>query len=608
MRDWLSYRAGIDPGRDALVDTTTDTSYTFDTVDTLVDDLAGRLASVGVDEGTHLGAVLRPCVEYVCLIHAAMRLGATLVPLDDRLTARELSAGMDAADVDTVVCDATTEDAVADAVAALDVETDGDGSAASIPVATVDEVGTDGVDPLSAVGPDPVRAASWSLEDTQLILFTSGTTGDPKPVRLTTGNLLASAAASVFRLGFDPDDRWLATLPLHHAGGISPILRMPIYGMTVVLREGFDAGATADDLDSYDATAVSVVPTMLRRMLDRRGTLAESLRVVLLGGAPASTQLIERCRNYSVPVFPTYGMTETASQIATARPEEAFRAPESVGRPLFLTEVTVVDGAGDPLPAGEAGELVVDGPTVTPGYYGDREATEAAFGEFGLHTGDVGVRTASGSITVLNRLDDRIVTGGENVDPGSVADVLADHPDVADAAVVGVPDAEWGERVSALLVPEPGVAPPDSGSDGATDRHLDPEDVRAFARDRLAGYKLPKSIAVADELPRTASGTVDRAAVRDRFPADPSATDVADDPQTTDVTDDPQTAVTNDAREDADERGPDGEPAGDADGPPGDERDENGEGDTTDVERAEGRDAGAGDAPTDEGGEPDHPE
>jgi O-succinylbenzoic acid--CoA ligase len=609
MRDWLSYRVGIDPGRDALVDTTTDTTYTFDTVDTLVEDLAGRLASVGVEEGTHLGSVLRPRVEYVCLIHAAMRLGATLVPLGDGLTARELSAGMDAADVDIVVCDTTTEDAVTDAVAALgtDADTDDidDASAAPIRVATVDEVRTDGVDPLSAADPDAVRAASWSLADTQLILFTSGTTGDPKPARLTTGNLLASATASAFRLGFDPDDRWLATLPLHHAGGISPILRMPIYGMTVVLREGFDAGAAADDLDSYDATAVSVVPTMLRRMLDRRGTLAESLRVVLLGGASASTQLIERCRNYSVPVFPTYGMTETASQIATARPEEAFRDPESVGRPLFLTEVTVVDGAGDPLPAGEPGELVVDGPTVTPGYYGDREATEAAFGEFGLHTGDAGVRTASGSITVLNRLDDRIVTGGETVDPGSVADVLADHPDVAEAAVVGVPDAEWGERVAALLVPEPGVAPPDSGADGATGRRLDPDDVRAFARDRLAAYKLPKSIVVADELPRTVSGTVDRAAVRDRFSADPSATGVADDPQT---------AVTNDAAEAADESGPDGKPiedadgpTSDADGPTSDEQDEDGDDDTTDADRAEAEDPAQGDAPTDEGGARDHP-
>ena len=551
MRDWLSHRAGIDPGRAALVDTTTDTSYTFGTLDTLVDDLAGRLAAVGVDEGTHLGTVLRPCVEYVCLIHAAMRLGATLVPMGEGLTARELATQLDAADVETVVCADGTEDAVTEAVSTVDGtdRTHTDDPRDPIAVATVDDSETPAVEPLSTVEAGSVSPASWSLDDTQLILFTSGTTGDPKPVRLTAGNLLASAAASAFRLGVDPGDRWLATLPLHHTGGISPILRMPVYGMTVVLREGFDAGDAADDLDSYDATAVSLVPTMLRRMLDRRGTLAESLRVVLLGGAPAPTDLLERCRNYSVPVYPTYGMTETASQIATARPAEAFENPERVGSPLFLTEVRVVDEAGDPLSAGESGELVVDGPTVTPGYYGN---SEAAFGEFGLHTGDVGALDESGSLRVLNRLDDRIVTGGENVDPGAVADVLADHPDVAEAAVVGVPDTEWGERVSALLVPESGVSPPSAEPDPATDRRLDREAVLAFARDRLAPYKLPKEISVAETLPRTVSGTVDRAAVRDRFSQDASATDDGQDGP------DPRERRAG-ARTDDDDRGDDGE-------------------------------------------------
>ncbi|GGJ04365.1 2-succinylbenzoate-CoA ligase [Halobellus salinus] len=526
MRDWLSHRAGIDPGREALVDTTTDTSYTFGTLDTLVDDLASRLAAVGVDDGTHLGAVLRPCVEYVCLIHAAMRLGATLVPMGDGLTPRELATQLDAADVATVVCDRGTEDAVTAAVSTLGGvnATHADDPGGPITVATVDNAETTAAEQLSTVQTGSVSPASWSLDDTQLLLFTSGTTGDPKPVRLTTGNLLASAAASAFRLGVDPGDRWVATLPLHHTGGISPILRMPVYGMTVVLREEFDAGDAADDLDSYDATAVSLVPTMLRRMLDRRGTLAESLRVVLLGGAPAPTDLIERCCNYSVPVYPTYGMTETASQIATARPEQAVESPERVGSPLFLTEVRVVDEAGSPLSPGESGELVVDGPTVTPGYYGTPAATEAAFGEFGLHTGDVGALDESGSLRVLNRLDDRIVTGGENVNPGAIADVLVDHPDVSEAAVVGVPDAEWGERVSALLVPESGVSPPSAEPDPATGRRLDSDDVLAFARDRLAAYKLPKMLSVAETLPRTVSGTVDRAAVRDRFSPEASAT------------------------------------------------------------------------------------
>jgi O-succinylbenzoic acid--CoA ligase len=244
---------------------------------------------------------------------------------------------------------------------------------------------------------------------------------------------------------------------------------------------------------------------MLRRMLDSRGTLASSLQTVLLGGAPAPRDLVERCRDYSIPVYPTYGMTETASQVATAPPDEAFDHVGTVGRPLFWTDVTVVGEDGERLPPGETGEFVVGGPTVSPGYYGAPEATTEAFGEFGLHTGDVGYVDRGGRLYVLNRVDDRIITGGENVDPGEVADVLRSHPDVRDVAVVGVPDAEWGERVSALVVPE-------------TDE-LDRTDLEAYARERLAGFKIPRAVGFADELPRTVSGTVEREAVRERLAA-----------------------------------------------------------------------------------------
>ncbi|WP_049917216.1 o-succinylbenzoate--CoA ligase [Halogeometricum pallidum] len=490
MRDWLSHRVRASPDETALVRAATGESWTFAELDGLVEETAGRLAALGVEPGDHLGTVLGPRVEYVALIHAAMRLGVTLVPMGDALTVPELREQVETADVTALVCDAETEAVAADVA-----------DAAAAPVVSVDDPTTDDAVRLSAVPPDLVTPASWSFEDVQLLLFTSGTTGDPKAVKLTTGNLLASAVASVFRLGFDPEDRWLVTLSLHHMGGIAPVLRMPLYGMTVVLREEFDAGGAADDVDRFDVTAVSLVPTMLRRMLDSRGTLDSSLRTVLLGGAPAPRELVARCRDYSVPVYPTYGMTETASQMATATPEEAFEHAGTVGRPLFWTDVTVVGEDGERLPPGETGEFVVDGPTVSPGYYGNPAATDEAFGERGLRTGDVGYVDDGGRLYVLNRVDDRIITGGENVDPGEVADVLRSHPDVRDVAVVGVPDDEWGERVSALVVPAGDV--------------LDRTALVAFARERLAGFKIPRLVAVADELPRTVSGTVKRDAVRE---------------------------------------------------------------------------------------------
>ncbi|WP_367996442.1 o-succinylbenzoate--CoA ligase [Haloferax volcanii] len=494
MRDWLSHRVAATPDRQALIHAATGDSWTFRELDALVDETAGQLAALGVEAGDHLGVVLDPGVDYVRLIHAATRLGAVLVPLSDRLTADEIARNVELADVTTLVCGESTEST------AVEATTD-------VPVVSVDDPRWEGVINLSSIAPKRVEPAGWSLSETMLLLFTSGTTGTPKAVQLTMGNLLANAVAGAFRLGVSRDDRWLVTLSLHHMGGIGPILRGPLYGTTVVLREGFDAGGAADDIGKYDVTGVSLVPTMLTRMLDSRGTLSDSLRVVLLGGAPAPDELVERCRNYSVPVHPTYGMTETASQVATATPREAFDDVGTVGRPLYFTDLRVVDEDGTPVEPGTPGELVVSGPTVSPGYYRNPEATADAFSDAGLRTGDIGYRDDDGLLYVLNRKDDRIITGGENVDPGEVAAVLRDHPDVDDATVLGVPDAEWGERVAALVVPADPENPPDD------------EDLDDFCRERLAGFKCPRLVATADELPRTVSGTVDREAVRERLVA-----------------------------------------------------------------------------------------
>jgi O-succinylbenzoic acid--CoA ligase len=339
--------------------------------------------------------------------------------------------------------------------------------------------------------------------------------------------------------------------------------------------------------------------------------------VVLLGGAPAPAELLERCRDYSIPVYPTYGMTEAASQITTATPGQTRDRIGTVGRPLFGTDVTVVGDDGDPVEPGDTGEIVVSGPTITPGYLaanggdapaeddeGEASAPDAAegsggaipdtvdlngidpadldrseFGQYGLHTGDVGRFDEEGYLHVLNRVDDRIITGGENVEPGEVGDVLREYAEVEDVAVVGLDDEVWGERVAALVAvgdrfpeaaasvaddaasatidptetdapdresPESGAAtdgstgdetsetgrgPTESGDGTAATGSGDarpavggesvgpaPIDEGAFvdfARERLARFKIPKTVAYVEELPRTVSGTVDREATRE---------------------------------------------------------------------------------------------
>jgi O-succinylbenzoic acid--CoA ligase len=499
-RDWLAHRARVSPEATALVEAADGSEWSYAELDSAVEETAGRLAGLGVGEGDHLGVLMETRVAFVRLVHAAMRLGAVLVPLNARLAKPELSRQAATADLNLLVCERETEDgAVAVAEDGMVVE--------EAPVVSVDPSEAESVARLDARDAADFHPAEWSPEDPQAMLFTSGTTGDPKAVELTTGNSRASATASAFRLGVSPEDRWLLCLSMYHMGGLAIALRSALYGTTAVLQEtggGFDAEGTAAAIEEYGVTGVSLVPTMLRRMLDSAGELADSLRFVLLGGAPASEELIDRCEALDAPVHPTYGMTETASQIATARPAEAFEHRGTVGRPLLWTEVTVVGEDGTPVPAGEVGELVVSGPTVMRGYYGDPEATEDAFGEYGLHTGDVGYRDEAGRVWVLNRREDRIVTGGENVHPGEVVAVLRDHPKVRDAAVVGLDDDEWGERVAALVVPE-------------SDAALSVEDVEAHCEGRLAGYKRPRTVGFAEELPRTASGTVEREAVRERL-------------------------------------------------------------------------------------------
>jgi len=495
--DWLARRARTSPDATALIEAADGTEWRYADLDAAVAETAGRLAALGVRAGDHLGVLMETRVAFVRLVHAAARLGAVLVPLNARLAEPELARQAAVADLHLLVCEAETEsEAVHASAARADAE-----PVADVPVASVDAPDREAVAPLGGTDPADFARAEWSRGDRRAMLFTSGTTGDPKAVELTAGNFLSSAVSSAFRLGVAPDDRWLLCLSMYHMGGLSVVLRSALYGSTVVLQEGFDAASAVDALAEYEATGVSLVPTMLGRMLDA-GDVADSLRFVLLGGAPAREQLLDRCEERGVPVHPTYGMTETTSQIATARPREAFAHRGTVGRPLLWTDVTVVDDSGDPLPAGETGELVVAGPTITPGYYGDPDATEAAFGPHGLRTGDVGYRDDGGRIWVLNRREDRIVTGGENVHPGEVVDVLRGHPGVRDAAVVGLDDEEWGERVGALVVPADGT-------------ELSADDVEAHCEGRLAGYKRPRTVEFADELPRTASGTVEREAVRE---------------------------------------------------------------------------------------------
>jgi O-succinylbenzoic acid--CoA ligase len=276
------------------------------------------------------------------------------------------------------------------------------------------------------------------------------------------------------------------------------VTRSVIYGTTAEVHDRFDAARVNASIDD-GATMISVVSFMLERMLDERGDrpYPSSLRTVLAGGGPVPDALLERCEKAGVPVVQTYGLTETCSQVATLSPEDARRKRGSAGKALHPNELRI-DGAED------GGEILVRGPVVMAGYADLPEETSRVIVDGWLHTGDYGRLDDEGFLYVLDRRDDLIVTGGENVYPAEIEAVLTAHPAIEEAAVIGVRDDTWGQRVVAVVRGKPGAITPDAAA-------LD-----AWCRKSLAGYKVPSAFRMVTEpLPRTASGKLRRSAVRE---------------------------------------------------------------------------------------------
>jgi o-succinylbenzoate---CoA ligase len=299
--------------------------------------------------------------------------------------------------------------------------------------------------------------------DVATVMFTSGTTSTPKPVYLTLRNWEANAVGSALALGLDQNERWLCVMPLAHVGGLSILLRSTMYATTVILHERFDTEAVLSELmnEARGVTLVSLVPTMLARLLDAGLERPPTLRWALLGGGPIPGQLLERAERAGVPVAPSYGMTEGCSQIAT------------FGFPLHGVRMRF-----------DEGEIVVSGPNF---------ATNTLDEHGWLHTGDLGDHDQHGRLRIIGRKSDTIVSGGENVAPAQVEAVLLEHPAVADAGVFARLDEEWGERVLATVVLRDGQS--------AT-----PAELQEFVGARLARFKVPKEIGFSERLPRTASG------------------------------------------------------------------------------------------------------
>lgn len=358
-------------------------------------------------------------------------------------------------------------------------------------------------------GPKVGRGSSgprlFDLSAYHTIVYTSGSTGRPKGALLTYGNHWWNAMGSALNLGLRDDDCWLACLPLFHVGGLAILLRSVIYGVPVVIHGSFEPDAVTRAIEKEDVTIVSLVPTTLTRLLDQRGPrpFPGNLRCFLVGGSPLSPSLREKCLAAGWPVIPTYGMTESASQLATLPLSEMFRDVHgAVGKPLFPVRIKIVsrDEQAE-TPSGSPGSILVCGPTISPCYWERETGPDDGRPGGWFDTGDVGYIDKEGYLHVESRKGDIIISGGENVYPVEVEHALAEHPDVVDAGVVGIDHEEWGEVVAAAVVLRKGAL-------------LAESDLIAFCRQRVADYKIPRRTQFVSSLPRNAAGKILRDEVR----------------------------------------------------------------------------------------------
>ncbi len=412
----------------------------YSELDEAAEHAARRLVAFGVRRGATAAVTVRGTRDSVVLIHALMKTGAVLLPLSPKLSLAERSEA----------------------------------------VKSCGAIDLDDASKLTSTEADLPLLYEHDMDDVHCRILTSGSSGAAHSVGLSYGNHLFSAMGSAFNIGVNPEDRWLCCLPLSHISGLSIVMRSVIYGTTMVLHDGFETDAVGPAIERDRVSIISMVSTMLLRLIEEDVDLSAP-RAILVGGGPVPRSALETALSRGASVIQTYGLTETCSQVTTLEVKEASRKVGSVGRPLLTSHLRIHDG-----------EILVQGPTVS---------SEALDGDGWLHTGDMGWIDDDGFLYVDGRTDEMIITGGENVAPSEVEDVLARHPEIVEAAVVGRPDPDWQQAVTAVVVL----------SDGSD---LSEQQIRDHCSGKLAEYKVPKQVEVVSELPRTASGKLQRSLLR----------------------------------------------------------------------------------------------
>lgn len=467
--NWIEQRAALTPSRVAL--TFNKQQWTYEELSQQSKYYVKVLTEAGVASGERVAIYSKSTPNLIKMIFACMQLQVEMVLLNLRLSKPELSYQIEDAEVKVIIV-------ADDLVEALpSVET---------PKLTFS------IFEQSTVEGEVVQR--WSRDTTMTIMYTSGTTNHPKGVRQTVGNHLASATSSLYNTGLIEDEAWICTVPIFHISGFSMLCKCILHGVRLDLYEKYDVEAVAQQLIEGTATRMSAVAIMLEKVIsyiEKTGQKASPrFQLILGGGGPIPEDYLKRAHAIGIRIAQTYGMTETSSQTATLSSEDALRKLGSAGKALMFNEIKI-DGA---LKAGDHGEICVRGEHVTPGYIGCHSNLPTTIDGW-LHTGDIGYLDDEGYLYVADRRSDLIISGGENIYPAEIENVLLSHHAILEAGVCGIADENWGQRPIAFIVKK---------------QELSVEELKAYCIERLAKYKVPEKFRFIEELPRNGAGKLMR--------------------------------------------------------------------------------------------------
>jgi len=496
---WLAKRRLKDPDKVAVV--FGDTTQTYRQLADAADRVAAVLWHRGIRRGDAVAYIGENSPQFLQVMFGAAQLGAVFVPVNTRLAGPEMQHVLVDAGARAVVLDAELLERAMPGVEA--------GRIAHVIVTGEGLPEHPGLARLTADAPGGHTVADVDLDDPAAIIYTSGTTGKPKGAVLSHGNLTWVALNCIVDYDVVSSDVSLMISPLFHVASLGMgALPVILKGATLVLEKGFEPGRALAQIQRHGVTMLSGVPTTYQMLADHpewAATDLSTLRKLTCGGSAVPTRILNAYEERGLSFSQGYGMTETSPGATSLAPSMTREKQGSVGLPHFFTEVRITDEHGDVVPRGAVGEIEITGPNVFVGYHGQPEATAAAFtDDHWFRSGDLGYLDADGYLYIADRLKDMIISGGENIYPAEVENLISDIEGISGVAVVGIPDERWGEVPWAVVTLKEGA-------------EVDTEIVRSRLDGVLARYKLPKNVVVVEDLPRTASGKVRKADLRARF-------------------------------------------------------------------------------------------